>query len=105
MPEAVLQEYSQDISRLIDESHLGEAVRHCRHILGQFPRHVETYRLMGKALLEQGELESAADVFQRVLSADPEYFIAQAGMAIIYKESDRLREAAWYMERAFEVDP
>ena len=105
MPEAVLQEYSQEISRLIEDSHLGEAVRHCRHILEQFPRHVETYRLMGKALLEQGELEGAADVFQRVLSADPEDFIAHAGMAIIYKQQNKLPEAAWHMERAFEVDP
>ena len=105
MSEAVLLEYLQEIDRLIEDSHLAEAVRHCRHILSQFPRHLDTYRLMGKALLEQGELEGATDVFQRVLSSDPEDFIAHAGMAIIYKQENRLREAAWHMERAFEVEP
>lgn len=105
MPEIALQEYLQEIERLIEDSHSGEAIGHCRHILRQFPRHVATYRLLGKALLEQGELEGAGDVLQRVLSADPEDFIAHAGLAIVYKEGNRLVDAAWHMERAFEVEP
>ncbi|HSM54658.1 MAG TPA: tetratricopeptide repeat protein [Candidatus Sulfomarinibacteraceae bacterium] len=105
MPDVLLQDYLEEISNLIDESRLGEAVRHCRFILQQYPRHVDTYRLLGKAFLERGELQAAADVFRRVLSADPEDFIAHAGMAIIYKQEDQYKQAVWHMERAFEVDP
>lgn len=105
MPEVVLQDYLHEINGLIDDSHLEAAVRHCRHILKQFPRHVDTYRLLGKALLEQAQLDDAADVFHRVLSADPEDFIAHAGLAIAHKQQNHLHEAAWHMERAFEVEP
>lgn len=105
MPEVALQDYLQEINSLVDDSHLEAAVRHCRHILKQFPRHVETYRLLGKALLEQDRLADAADVFHRVLSADPEDFIAHAGLAIVHRQQNLLREAAWHMERAFEVEP
>ncbi|MFW6042473.1 MAG: tetratricopeptide repeat protein [Chloroflexota bacterium] len=105
MPDVLLQDYLEEISNLIDESRLGEAVRHCRFILEQYPRHVDTYRLLGKAFLEQGNLQGAADVFRRILSADPEDFIAHAGMAIIYKQEDQYKQAVWHMERAFEVDP
>lgn len=105
MPEVVLQDYLHEINGLIDDSHLEAAVRHCRHILKQFPRHVETYRLLGKTLLEQDDLDDAADVFHRVLSADPEDFIAHAGLAIVHKQQNLLPEAAWHMERAFEVEP
>lgn len=105
MPEVALQEYLQEINLLIEESHQGEAIGQCRNILRQFPRHVETYRLLGKALLEQGDLVAASDVFQRVLSADPEDFVAHAGLAIIHKEDGRLTDAVWHMQRGFEVEP
>ncbi|MCI0648500.1 MAG: tetratricopeptide repeat protein [Chloroflexi bacterium] len=69
------------------------------------PRHVETYRLLGKALLEQQKYTDAADVFHRVLSADPEDFISHAGLAIIYKEEGIVPQAIWHMERAYEAEP
>lgn len=105
MPEVVLKDYLEEINQLIEQSHLEEAIGHCRHLLSQFPRHVDSYRLLGKALLEKEDLAGAKDVFQRVLSADPEDFLAHAGIAIICKQEDQLREAAWHMERAFEVEP
>lgn len=82
-----------------------EAVAHCRHILNQYPRHVATYRLLGKAFLEQQRFSSAVDVFQRVLSADPEDFIAHIGLSIAYKAEQLQAQAIWHMERAFELDP
>lgn len=105
MPEVALQDYLEEINALIDDSHLDAAIRHCRYILRQYPRHVETYRLLGKALLEQEQFSEAADVFRRVLSADPDDFIAHAGLAIVHRQQNLLREAAWHMERAFETEP
>lgn len=105
MPEVVLKEYLGEIDRLIEDSHLEEAIGHCRHLLKQFPRHVDVYRLLGKALLEAEDYAGANDVFLRVLSADPEDFLAHAGIAIIRKQEGKLSEAAWHMERAFDAEP
>jgi TolA-binding protein len=60
-----LHDYLQQIDTLLEENRLSEAIAHCRHILKKFPRHVETYRLFGKAFLEQQKFDDAADIFPR----------------------------------------
>jgi len=101
----LLADYLQRIERLFEESRLTEAAAHTRHILSQYPRHIASYRLLAKILLEQQQHDDAVEMFQRTLSADPEDFVAYVGLAIIYKDRDLLPEAIWYMERAFELDP
>jgi Tfp pilus assembly protein PilF len=81
------------------------AIQHCRHILQQHPQHVASYRLLAKALLEQGDHSGAAELFQRILSADPNDHIAHAGLAIIYQEEDVLSQSLWHLERAHEIEP
>ncbi|MCB0013204.1 MAG: tetratricopeptide repeat protein, partial [Anaerolineales bacterium] len=105
MIQIALSEYLAEIDQLIEDQRFVESIAHCRHILQQHPRHVGTYRMLGKALLEQQNYHDAADVFQRVLSADPEDFIAHVGMSIISKEDTLLPQAVWHMERAHEMDP
>lgn len=105
MGQIALRDYLNQITDLIYESRLDEAVAHCRNILEQHPRHVETYQLLGRALLELQSYNDAADIFQRVLSADPENVISHAGLAMAYSESDDLQRATWHMERAFDFDP
>lgn len=105
MAQITLSKYLRLIDELIDESRLAEAVAHSRHLLEQHPRHIDTYRRLGKALLEQGDYAGAVDIFQRVLSAMPADFVAHAGLAIVHKAGDRWKQALWHMERAFEVEP
>ena len=62
-------------------------------------RQAETLRFENRSLMD------AADIFQRILSANPEDFLAHVGQAIIYKEDALYNQAIWHMERAFEVDP
>ncbi|MCK7505750.1 MAG: tetratricopeptide repeat protein [Desulfobacterales bacterium] len=90
-------------SAMIDRSHLDEAVAHCQHILKTFPKHLETYRLLGKAYLEARRHNEAVDIFTRVLAAEPNDFVAHVGMSIIRDEQNKLDDAIWHMERAFEV--
>ena len=90
---------------MIDRGHLDEAIAHCRHILKSFPKHLETYRLLGKAYLEYKRYPEAADIFARVLVASPSDFVSNVGMSIIRDEENRLDEAIWHMERAFETQP
>jgi len=100
-----LRQYNREIETLIDTAQLDEAVAHCRHILETFPKHIATYRLLGKAYLEQQRFGDAADIFQRVLSSVPDDYVANIGLSIIREDEGNLDAAIWYMERALEAQP
>lgn len=105
MAEVAFRDYLNEIDNLIEHGSLDQATQHCRHILTQHPKAVEVYRLLGKVLLEQEEDRAAQDVFQRVLSVDPEDFVARVGLSIIHDRNNELEPAVWHMERAFEIAP
>jgi len=105
MAKVSLRVYNREIESMIEGGQLDEAVVHCQYILKAFPMHIETYRLLGKAFLEARRHTDAADIFQRALMAVPDDFVAHVGMSIIRDNEDRLDDAIWHMERAFEVQP
>ncbi len=103
MAKVSLRAYNREIEAMIDRGQLDEAVAHCQHILKTYPKHLETYRLLGKAYLEAKRYNEAVDIFSRVLAAEPHDFVAHVGMSIIRDEQGKLDDAIWHMERAFEV--
>lgn len=105
MAKVSLRIYNREIDRLIEQGQIDEAVAHCRHILQTFPKHLETYRMLGKAYLEAKQYEEAVDVFGRVLMAVPGDFVSHVGLSIINDEQNKLDDAIWHMERAFEEQP
>jgi len=106
MARITLHEYLDEARQWIDDGDYDEAIGICRHILKRYPRHIRTYQILGEACLEKGEFEEAADIFERILQqADPESFVAHAGLGILREEQGRIAEAIWYMERAFEIVP
>ena len=105
MAKISLRIYNREIESLVDQGRADEVVAHCHHILKTFPKHLETYRLLGKAHLEAKRYLEAVDIFSRVLMAVPEDFIAHVGMSIIRDEQNKLDDAIWHMERAFESQP
>ncbi len=100
-----LRNYLREIEILIDQGKHEDAVKHSKHILKFFPKNIDTYRLLGKAYLENQRYSEAGDIFQRVLSVIPDDFIAQIGMSIIREDEGNLDAAIWHIERAFEVQP
>ncbi|MBW6472607.1 MAG: tetratricopeptide repeat protein [Anaerolineaceae bacterium] len=100
-----LREYIRKIENLIDNGQIDQAIGHCKHILQIYPKHIDSYRLLGKALLEKQKYGDASDIFQRVLSSVPDDFISHIGMSIIREDENNLDAAIWHMERAFEVQP
>ena len=105
MAQISLRSYQHEIEGLIENGQVDEAIAHCRYILETFPKNVDTYRIMGKAFLEAQRYGDAADIFERVLSAVPDDFIAHLGMSVIREDEADLDEAIWHMERAFEIQP
>ncbi len=105
MAKVSLRNYNREIEGFIDQNRLDEAIAHCRHILQTYPKHLDTYRLLGKAYLEAKRYDEAVDVFTRVLASVPDDFVAHVGMSIIRDEQGRLDEAISHMERAYETQP
>lgn len=105
MADIALRVYLEDIDGMIDGNRVDEAIAHLKHILGIYPKNLEAYRLLAKALLEKNRHLDAADVFQRVLSSVPDDFISHIGMAVVREDEGNLDAAIWHMERAYEVQP
>jgi tetratricopeptide (TPR) repeat protein len=105
MEKVFLRVYDREIGSMIEGGKLDEAAAHCQHILKTFPMHIETYRLLGKAILESRRYADAADIFQRILMSVPDDFMSHVGMSIIRDNEGSLDDAIWYMERAFEIQP
>ena len=103
--QVTLTGYADQIRELIRNDRNDEAVAICMHILRYYPKYVDAYRQLGQALLEKGQLDDAKEVFRRVLSADPESVVAYAGLAVILEQEHLVAEAAWHMERAYELAP
>ncbi|HWR65977.1 MAG TPA: tetratricopeptide repeat protein [Bellilinea sp.] len=100
-----LRAYNKEIERLIENEQVKDAIAHCRHILRLFSKHIETYRLLGRAYLESQRYTEAADVLQRVLSSLPDDFVSQIGMSMIREDEGNLDAAIFHMDRAFETQP
>ena len=86
-----LRSYNREIEGMIDHGQIDEAIAHCMHILQFVPKHIGTYRLLGKAFLECKRYSEAADIFQRVLSSVPDDFVANIGMSIIREDEKKSR--------------
>lgn len=107
-----LRAYLDDLERLLDQEAPTEVISHCRHILQHFPHHVDTYRVLGKALLLKANQEDAAElfdeagqVFRRVLSALPNDYVAHLGLSQVCDRQGELNQAIWHLERAYEQMP
>jgi tetratricopeptide (TPR) repeat protein len=105
MEQVALQEYCRQIEGLIERSAYDEAAAHCKHILQQHPKYIEAYRLLGKVALDREDDKQATELFARVLSADPADFVSRAGLSIVYDRQGAVKDAAWQMERAYELAP
>ncbi len=105
MQEITLSQYCAEIERLLQDEAYDEAIAHCFHILKRYPKYYRVYRLLGQAYLEKGQDEAAMDLFARSLSADPEDFLPRIGLSVLYERQGKIAEAAWQMERAYEILP
>ncbi|MBN2305561.1 MAG: hypothetical protein JXQ72_13850, partial [Anaerolineae bacterium] len=104
-----LAAYLNELATLLREESFNEVISHCRYILQHYPQNVETYRLLGQALLQRGQhggglelVNEAAEVFQRVLSVSPVDHVAHLCLSEIRETDGDLDQAIWHLERAYE---
>ncbi len=100
-----LRDYNQHINTLVVQGFHDEAVFHCTNILKSYPKCVDTYRNLGKALLESKKYADASEVFSKVLAVYPDDFVSHAGLSEIFEEQQEIDKAIWHMEHSFESQP
>ena len=105
MSELSLQQYLDKVHALLQAEAATEAVAHSRHILAQFPKNAEAYRILGEALLLQKQWNEAAEVFRRLLAARPTDARAHRKLSEAYEHLGDSERAIWHMERAFDQKP
>jgi len=98
-----LRDYNQYISSLIEQDNNAEAMFHCTSILKSYPKCIEAYQNLGRALLESKRYSEAAEIFLQVLAVFPDDFVAHVGLSSVYEENRDLDKAIWHMEQAFET--
>lgn len=105
MSEISLRAYIDYIQDRLSRDAYIEVVAQSRHVLENYSRYIAAYKLLARALLEQENYQDATDLFQRVLSADPNDFIAHIGISACHHEGGALDQAIWHLERAYEQVP
>ncbi len=105
MEQVSLRDYCEEARSLIQSGESETAIRITRYILRHYPRHVESYRVLGQALLTAGDYQEASRQYRRVLSADPEDVAARIGLAEIYRGTGDLDKAIGQMRRAIDLAP
>jgi len=105
MPDLSLRGQCLEAQRLVDTGLPADAKVICYRVLEAFPRYVAAYAVLGQAYVRLGDRDTGADIFGRVLGADPESVPAHQGLASIYERRGRLEQAYWHAERAFEMAP
>ena len=102
MPEISLKAYFTKLDALLSAHAADEVIHHCRHILQYFPKNVNAYRLMGRALVNNGRWDEGREVLRRVLSVIPDDYAAHLGLSEANERMNRPDEAIWHLERALE---
>ncbi|MGE5138492.1 MAG: tetratricopeptide repeat protein, partial [Rudaea sp.] len=105
MSQVLLRDGVEDLRGHLRAGRYSDALALGRHVLHFFPRHLETYRLLAETHLELNEPDAAADLYNRVRSADPESVVALLGLSVVHERRGETDEAIWHLERAFEIEP
>lgn len=105
MSEIGLRDYFAKLEQLLNATAADEVIHHCRHILQYYPKSVDAYRFLGRALLINGRWDEAMSALRRVLSVIPDDYQAHLGLSEIYDHKQKADEAIWHLERAFEHNP
>ncbi len=100
LPEAI-----QQARQSLEDGDYQEAVSICSAIVNQYPACEAAYRLLGEALLEQGQASEAERAFGRAISHDPRQPASYLGLGRIAEDRGALENALAFCQVAWELAP
>ncbi len=103
MGQLTLRDYLQTTEDAISAGRIDDALVSCQHILTQYPHSLEAQRLLGEAYLAQGQLESAQQAFDWVLTNDPENVVTYCSRALISQRLQDYDTALDCYQQAYEL--
>ena len=84
---------------------LDRAIELCKSGLERHPDYVSAHIVYGRCLVDQRQDGAASEVFQKVLSLDPENILALRVLAEICERGKRFEEAVGWLTKLLAVDP
>jgi tetratricopeptide (TPR) repeat protein len=102
---ATLRETIERARKALIDGHADAALTPCQDVLARYPKHVEASCLLAETRREMRQLPQAADLFERVVAADPESLIGHWGLATILEERGDLEGALYELQVAWDVSP
>jgi tetratricopeptide (TPR) repeat protein len=105
MPDLSLRAYHRKIESWIEEDKIDKAISQIAHLLREFPKDIQTWRCLSKALLQKQDFENADQVFDIILKVDPDDFVSHIGKSMAAEHRGDMEVAVDHMRRAFELQP
>jgi tetratricopeptide (TPR) repeat protein len=98
-----LREYLQHTEDALSAGRIEEALEHCEYVLSHFPKSLEAHRLLGEIYLAQNRLVEAQQIFDWVLTNDPENVLAYCNRALTSERMGDLDTALDCYQQAYEL--
>ena len=105
MPNISLRAYLQKIETSIEENNVDKAISQSLFLLQKFPKNLNTFQVLSKALLQKQDFKNADKVFDIILQIEPDDFVSHIGKSIIAEFNHSLESAVEQMKFAFEIQP
>src|SRR5438477_9082173 len=103
MAQTMLRDYLQRTKDAISSKHLDDALERCQQVLSQFPEALEAQRLLGEVYMAQGNLEDAQQMFDWVLTNDPENVGVYCSRALLSERLSDMDTALDCYQQAYEL--
>lgn len=100
-----LRLFYRTIDDLIINHQSDAAISRSTYLLQEFPKNLSVYQLLGKALLDKQEFDTAFIVFEKILEIEPDDFVSHIGISLISENSGNPGKALESMRRAYELQP
>ena len=105
MPNLSLRAYLQRIETSIEENNIDKAISQSLYLLKKFPKNLNAFQVLSKALLQKQDFINADKVFDIILQIEPDDFVSHIGKSIIAEFNHSLESAVEQMKFAFEIQP
>jgi tetratricopeptide (TPR) repeat protein len=104
VPSAAKREF-QKASRFAGEGNAPEAIAALKRALAIYPDYLAAHNDLGAQLLEQGQLDGAANELQAALKIDPRAFNPQLNLGIVLLRQNRFSESLATLDKALSIEP